>query len=42
MAAIDAQQARPIWPSLISGAIAIDHPGGMPILPGDTYITWDN
>jgi arylsulfatase A-like enzyme len=39
---IDAEQAKPIWPSVLSGAIAIDHPGGMPIQPGDEYIIWDN
>jgi arylsulfatase A-like enzyme len=39
---IDSEQAKPIWPSVLSGAIAIDHPGGTPIMPGDDYIYWDN
>jgi len=39
---IDQQQAKPLWPSVLSGAIAIDHPGGQPIKPGDEYIIWDN
>jgi arylsulfatase A-like enzyme len=39
---IDHEQAKPIWPSVLSGAIAIDHPGGIPIAPGDEYIVWDN
>jgi arylsulfatase A-like enzyme len=39
---IDHQQAKPIWPSVLSGAIAVDHPGGIPIAPGDEYIVWDN
>jgi arylsulfatase A-like enzyme len=39
---VDRQQAKPLWPSVLSGAIAIDHPGGQPMLPGDEYIMWDN
>jgi arylsulfatase A-like enzyme len=39
---IDGQQSKPLWPSVLSGAIPVDHPGGMPILPGDEYIIWDN
>jgi arylsulfatase A-like enzyme len=39
---IDRQQAKPLWPSVLSGAIPIDHPGGQPMLPGDEYIMWDN
>jgi len=27
---------------VLSGAIAIDHPGGDRIKPGDEYIYWDN
>jgi arylsulfatase A-like enzyme len=42
MDGIDRAQAKPIWPSLLSAAIAIDHPGGIPISPDDTYIYWDN
>jgi arylsulfatase A-like enzyme len=42
MNTIDHQQAKPLWPSVLSGAIAIDHPGGVPIKPGDEYIYWDN
>ena len=39
---IDHQQAKPLWPSVLSGAIAIDHPGGVPDKLGDEYIYWDN
>jgi len=42
MAGIDHEQAKPLWPSVLSGAIAIDHPGGDRIKPGDEYIYWDN
>lgn len=42
MDSIDTQQAKPLWPSVLSGAIAIDHPGGVPMTPADTYIYWDN
>jgi arylsulfatase A-like enzyme len=42
MDSIDSEQAKPIWPSVLSGAIAIDHPGNAPIRPGDEYVYWDN
>jgi arylsulfatase A-like enzyme len=39
---IDAQQEKPLWPSILSGAIAIDHPMGVPTKPDDEFIYWDN
>jgi arylsulfatase A-like enzyme len=39
---IDGQQAKPLWPSVLSGGIAIDHPLGFPDKPGDAFIYWDN
>ncbi len=42
LTAQDAQNVKPLWPSLLQGPIAIDHPGGQPIKTGDTYIMWDN
>lgn len=39
---LDGQMAPPAWPSLLSGAIYLDHPGGVPARPGDDYIYWDN
>ncbi len=39
---IDSEQSKPIWPSILSGTIAIDHPGGVPIMPSDETIVWDN
>jgi arylsulfatase A-like enzyme len=38
----DAEQVKPIWPSLLEHPIPIDHPGGMPIGPQDEYIYWSN
>lgn len=42
MTSINAEQAKPLWPSVLSGAIPIDHPGGIPIKPGEDYVYWDN
>lgn len=38
----DAQSAKPMWPSLLQGAVMVDKPGGVPQKPGDEYILWDN
>jgi hypothetical protein len=32
----------PAWPSLIEGAIPIDHPLGVPDGATDEYVYWDN
>jgi arylsulfatase A-like enzyme len=42
MAAQDKQFVKPMWPSLLSGAIPIDHPLGVPDKPDDEYIYWAN
>jgi arylsulfatase A-like enzyme len=42
MDSIDHEQAKPLWPSVLSGSIPIDHPGGVPWQAGDEYIYWDN
>ncbi|MET3665995.1 sulfatase-like hydrolase/transferase [Caulobacter sp. 1776] len=42
LAQLDGQMAKPAWPSLLSGAIYIDHPGGQRAKPSDEYIYWDN
>lgn len=40
---MDAEQATPIWPSLIEGPIMIDRPlGGAPRGPDDEFIYWAN
>ena len=38
----DAQMVKPLWPSLLQGPIFIDHPSGVPQIPGEDYILWDN
>jgi len=42
LAQLDGQMVKPAWPSLLSGAIYIDHPGGQPAKPSDEYVYWDN
>lgn len=42
LAQLDSQMVKPAWPSLLSGAIYIDHPGGRPSKASDEYIYWDN
>jgi arylsulfatase A-like enzyme len=42
LAAWEAQQAKPLWPSLLQGPIFVDHPSGVPQRPGEEYILWDN
>lgn len=42
LAQLDSQMVKPAWPSLLSGAIYIDHPGGQPSKASDEYIYWDN
>jgi arylsulfatase A-like enzyme len=38
----DRAQAKPLWPSLLEGPIAIDHPLSFPDSPNDEYIYWSN
>ncbi len=38
----DAETVKPIWPSLLQGAVFIDHPSGVPQKTGEEYILWDN
>lgn len=42
LASQDHQMVKPLWPSLLHGAISIDHPLGVPDKPSDEYIVWDN
>jgi arylsulfatase A-like enzyme len=42
LAAQDHQMVKPLWPSLLHGAIAIDHPLSVPDKASDDYIVWDN
>jgi len=42
LAQLDSQMVKPAWPSLISGAFYIDHPGGQKVKASDEYVYWDN
>lgn len=42
LAAIDAEQAKPLWPALLEGPVRIDRPLGTPSQPDDEYIYWAN
>jgi len=42
MNGINHQMAKPIWPSVLAGPIAIDHTSKTPIKDGDDYIYWYN
>jgi arylsulfatase A-like enzyme len=42
LAQIDSQQAKPLWPSLLEGPIAIDHPLSYPESDNDDYVFWSN
>jgi uncharacterized sulfatase len=42
LAAHNAEQAPPMWPSVIQNAQLIDKPGGVPYEEGDEYIYWPN
>jgi arylsulfatase A-like enzyme len=39
---LDAEQAAPLWPSLLEGFIPIDRPLGQPEQAGEDYIYWSN
>jgi arylsulfatase A-like enzyme len=42
LAAQDAQNVKPMWPSLLQGPVFVDHPSGQPQRKGEEYILWDN
>lgn len=42
LAAIDAQQAKPLWPTLLEAPVRIDHPLGSPNGKDDEFIYWAN
>jgi len=42
LATLDAQQSKPLWPSLLEAAVAIDHPLSLPDSPDDEYVYWAN
>jgi arylsulfatase A-like enzyme len=42
LAKVDGEQAKPLWPSLLSGAIPIDRPLDTPEPKDEEYVYWDN
>ena len=42
LAVIDAQQAKPLWPTLLEAPVRIDHPLGSPNGKDDEFIYWAN
>ncbi len=42
LAAIDAQQSKPLWPSLLEAPVRVDQPLGTPVTKDDEYIYWAN
>ena len=42
LAAIDAQQVKPLWPSLLESPVLIDKPLGVPVEKNDEYVYWAN
>jgi arylsulfatase A-like enzyme len=42
LAAIDAQQAKPLWPTLLEAPVLIDRPLGTPPARDDEFIYWAN
>jgi arylsulfatase A-like enzyme len=42
LATIDAQQAKPLWPSLLETPISIDTPLGVPVGKDEEYVYWAN
>lgn len=42
LAAHNAEQVAPMWPSVVQQAQLIDKPGGVPYEQGDEYIYWPN
>jgi hypothetical protein len=42
LAKVDAEQSKPLWPSLLEGAIPIDRPLDTPEVKDEEYIYWAN
>jgi uncharacterized sulfatase len=38
----NAEQAQPLWPSVLEAPQLVDKHGGQPYEPGDTYVYWPN
>jgi arylsulfatase A-like enzyme len=42
LAKVDGEQAKPLWPSLLEGAVPIDRPLDTPEVDGEEYVYWAN
>jgi arylsulfatase A-like enzyme len=42
LASVDAEQVKPLWPTLLEAPVRIDHPAGTPAGKDDEYIYWAN
>jgi len=42
LAAHNAEQVEPLWPSVLQGPQRIDKTGGQPYDKGDEYLYWPN
>jgi arylsulfatase A-like enzyme len=42
LAKVDAEQVKPLWPSLLEGPIVIDTPSSYPVKSTDEFIYWAN
>ncbi|MBY0399283.1 sulfatase, partial [Myxococcota bacterium] len=42
LAALEQEMAKPLWPALVEGTVAIDHDLVEPLEPGDEYVYWAN
>jgi arylsulfatase A-like enzyme len=42
LASVDAEQSKPLWPTLLEAPVRIDRPSGTPVVKGEEYIYWAN
>jgi arylsulfatase A-like enzyme len=42
LASVDAEQVKPLWPTLLEAPVRIDRPSGTPVVKGEEYIYWAN
>ena len=42
LASVDAEQVKPLWPTLLEAPVRIDSPAGTPASKDEEYIYWAN
>ena len=42
LASVDAEQVKPLWPTLLEAPVGIDRPAGTPASKDEEYIYWAN